>query len=150
MTRMSNDQFNDDRYCIACGANNPQGLHLSFHWEGDDYVCDFVPQRVHQGWAGVVHGGIVATLLDEGMNHMLCYSFGPVVTAELNVRYRKPTRVGVPVRVRARSTGQRKRLHNAEAEVVLADGTVVASATAKFMQVEGSLSPGRAHDPKNV
>ncbi len=139
---MSPTQFNDDRWCMACGEENPQGLRLEFRWEGEDCVCDFVPARVHQGWAGVVHGGILATLLDEIMNQALCLTVGPVVTAQLNVRYRKPAPTGESLRVCGRVTGGRGKLHDAEAEVTLPDGTVVASATAKLMEVEGTLDGG--------
>lgn len=139
---MSPTQFNDDRWCMACGKKNPQGLHLEFRWEGEDMVCDFVPARVHQGWAGVTHGGILATLLDEIMNQALCRTVGPVVTAQLNVRYRKPAPTGESLRVCGRATSGRGKLHEASAEVTLPDGTVVASATAKLMEVEGSLGDG--------
>lgn len=142
---MSRTTVADDRWCIACGENNPWGLHLRFRWEGDDLVSDFVPQRVHQGWAGVTHGGVLCILLDEVMNNLLCYTVGAVVTAELSVRFRNPAPVGVPVQVRARLTGSRMRLHQAEAEAVLPDGTVLATGTAKLMQVEGDLS-GRRPD----
>jgi len=137
---MARDRFDDDRWCFACGTNNPYSLHLKFRWEGDDYVCDFVPQRVHQGWAGVVHGGILCTLLDEGMNTMLCHTVGAVVTAELRVRFRNPAPIGVPIQVRARLVSSRLRLHETEAEAALADGTVLATATGKMMQVEGEIA----------
>ncbi len=136
---MAPTQFNDDGWCMACGKDNPQGLHLKFRFEGDDCVCDFVPARVHQGWAGVVHGGILATLLDEIMNQALYPTVGPVVTAQMSVRYRKPAPTGESLRVCGRVTGGRGKLHEAEAEVVLPDGTVAASATAKLMEVEGNL-----------
>ena len=136
---MSELYLTDDGWCVACGPNNPWGLHLNFRWEGDDYVCDFVPQRVHQGWAGVTHGGILCILLDEVMNRMLCDDGTPVVTAELRVRFRKPAPTGVPLRMRARVVSSRGRLYDTEAEATLHDGTTVATATAKMMQVEGDF-----------
>lgn len=123
----------DDKWCFACGPENPHGLHLSFRFEGDEYVCDFIPQRCHQGWAGVVHGGIIATLLDETMNRMLCDSGTPVVTADLQVRFKHPAPVGAPLQVRARIRERRKSLVRAEAEATLADGTVVATAQSRLM-----------------
>lgn len=128
--------LSDDKWCFACGPENPHGLHLSFRFEGDECVCDFIPQRCHQGWAGVVHGGIVATLLDETMNRMLCDSGTPVVTADLHVRFKHPAPVEVPLQVRARVRERRKSLVTAEAEVVLADGTVAATAESKLMAGE--------------
>ena len=137
---MSQPSVSDDQWCFACGPENPHGLHLQFRWEGDDYVCDFVPERVHQGWAGVTHGGIISTLLDEVMTRMLCTDDAAVVTAELKVRFRSPAPTGEPLQLRARSVGGRLRLHQAEAEATLKDGTVVATATAKLMEVEGDMS----------
>lgn len=126
----------DDRWCFACGPDNPHGLHLNFRFEGDEYVCDFLPQRQHQGWAGVVHGGIVATLLDEAMTRMLWDTGTNAVTADLHVRLRRPAQVGIPLQVRARVRNRRKSLVHAEAEVLLSDGTVVATAQSRLMLEE--------------
>jgi uncharacterized protein (TIGR00369 family) len=126
----------DDRWCFACGPDNPHGLHLAFRFEGDDYVCDFVPQRCHQGWAGVVHGGIIATLLDEAMTRMLWDTGTNAVTADLHLRLSRPAQVGIPLQVRARVRNRRKSLVEAEAEALLSDGTVVATAQSKLLMEE--------------
>ncbi|MGD9495554.1 MAG: PaaI family thioesterase [Armatimonadota bacterium] len=136
---MSNGIWRDDNWCLACGEDNPHGLHLKFRREGEDYVSDFTPQRYHQGWAGVVHGGVLAILLDEAMNDMLSRNGEPVATAELTVRYHRPARVGVPLQVRARLARARPPLYQAEAEVTDAEGTLVATGTAKLMRIEADL-----------
>ena len=136
---MGDAAWSDDHWCLACGSDNPQGLKLQFRWEGDDYVCDFTPQRVHQGWAGVVHGGLLVTLLDEAMNHMLSHNAEPVATAELTVRFRRPAPVGVPLRVRARRTRARPPLFEAEGEITDSDGAVVATGTGKMMRIEADI-----------
>ena len=59
-----------DGKCFACGADNPIGLKLQFECEGDDYVTRFLTAEEHSGWAGLVHGGLLATLLDEVMVRM--------------------------------------------------------------------------------
>ena len=51
--------------CFVCGVNNPIGLHLDFWMDGEQVWTDFTPGREHQGYPGVMHGGLVATLLDE-------------------------------------------------------------------------------------
>ncbi len=137
---MADVQWSDDNYCIACGEDNPQGLHLKFHSEGDDYVCEFTPQRVHQGWQGIVHGGILATLLDEAMNHLLSHHGVPVATAELKVRYRRPARVGERVQVRARLLSERPPLWTAEGEIIDPRGETIATGTAKLMRVAGEAA----------
>lgn len=138
--QMSEVTWSDDNWCVACGEDNPRGLHLQFRHEGDDYVCDFTPERFHQGWKGIVHGGILATLLDEAMNHMLSHNGEPVATAELTVRYRRPVKVGEPLQVRARLVRSRPPLYVAEAKIVDAAGQVVAEAGAKLMRVEAAVA----------
>src|SRR5215471_15613051 len=58
----------DYQGCFACGARNPSGLHLIFRREGDEIVTEYTPEPVFQGFPGVAHGGIIATLLDETLN----------------------------------------------------------------------------------
>ena len=124
-----------DNYCFACGPANPKGLHLTFRFEGDEYVCDFVPAREYQGWDDILHGGIVATVLDEVMTRILWEQGISAMTAELTVRLKKPVPVGQPATARARITQRRKRLYETEAEIVLADGTVAATGQGKFLAV---------------
>jgi uncharacterized protein (TIGR00369 family) len=124
----------DDRWCFACGPDNPHGLHLAgFHEEGEYHVVRFVPQRPHQGWQGVTHGGIVATLLDEVMTRLLYDRGEEAVTAELTVRYRQPLPTGEAVEARARERERRGRLVRLEAELRTEGGALVASGEGKFM-----------------
>jgi uncharacterized protein (TIGR00369 family) len=124
----------DDRWCFACGRENPHGLHLSgFREEGEDYVCDFTPERHHQGWAAITHGGIVSTLLDEMMTRAIWTRGTDVVTAEMTVRFRQPVPTGTPLQLRARIVAARGRLITARAEVLLSDGTTAAESDGKFI-----------------
>jgi uncharacterized protein (TIGR00369 family) len=126
----------DDRWCFACGTDNPYGLHLSgFHDEGEDYVCEFTPERHHQSWAGLTHGGILSTLLDEVMVRMVRARVGHAVTAEVTVRFRQPVPTGSELQLRARMLSQRGKLALTEGEVRLPDGQIAAQANAKFMLV---------------
>ncbi len=136
---MSNEERPElvaDNYCFACGPANPKGLHLTFRFEGDEYVCDFTPAPEYQGWDDIVHGGIVATVLDEVMTRILYETGINAMTAELTVRLKKPVPTGRPATARARVVGARKRLYRTEAELRLADGTVAATATGKFLVVK--------------
>jgi uncharacterized protein (TIGR00369 family) len=127
-------KLKDDRWCFACGPENPHGLHLQgFHTEGERHVVEFVPQRHHQGWESVTHGGIVATLLDEIMTRLLYDRGQPAVTAELTVRYHRPLPTGEKVRAEAWVAGQRHRLARTQAEIRTATGELIASAQGKFM-----------------
>jgi len=125
-----------DNYCFACGPANPKGLHLTFRFEGDAYVCDFTPAKEYQGWDDIMHGGIVATVLDEVMTRILWEKGISAMTAEMTVRLKKPVPIGRPATARARITEARKRLYLTEAELLLADGSVAATATGKFLVVD--------------
>ena len=125
-----------DNYCFACGRANPKGLHLTFRFEGDEYVCDFTPAREYQGWTDILHGGIVSTVMDEVMTRLLWERGISAMTVELTIRLKRPAPVGRPMTARARLVSQRKRLYETEAELTLEDGTVAATATGKFLQVE--------------
>ena len=127
----------DDRWCFACGIENPHGLHLAgFREEGGWYICDFVPARHHQGWAGITHGGILSTLLDEMMTRVIWARGIDAVTAELTVRFRRPVETGIALQLRAQIVSERGRLTVTRAEALLPDATVAAEAEGKFIVVK--------------
>ena len=125
-----------DNYCFACGQANPKGLHLTFRFEGEEYVCEFTPEQEYQGWTQILHGGIVATVLDEVMTRALWERGMAAMTVELTIRLKRPVPIGEPVTARSRLVSTRKRLCETEAELVLADGTIAATATGRFLRVE--------------
>lgn len=131
-----------DTFCFACGKDNPFGLHMQFAEEGEDYVCRWTPQPHHQGWHKILHGGLVSTLLDEVMTWRLVSRGINAVTAEMTVRLKAPTPLDQELTIRARVVRQRRRLYELGAEIVLPDGTVTATATAKMMEIEGGESAG--------
>jgi acyl-coenzyme A thioesterase PaaI-like protein len=126
-------RWQHDDYCFACGERNPIGLHLEFAYGEEGGEARFAPQRAHQGFRGTMHGGLVATLLDETMAHAVISSCGPAVTADLHIRLRGGVRTGRPVFLRGRVTGHHGRLILAEAEVLTEGGEVLAQAEGKFM-----------------
>ena len=127
-------KLQDDRWCFACGPDNPHGLRLSdFHFEGDKYAFTFTAQKRHQGWAGITHGGIVATLLDEAMTRMLWELDTPAVTAEITIRYRQPLSIGQSAIGHAWISDRRGRLIQCEAELMLPDEVLIASAQGKLL-----------------
>jgi len=124
-----------DDMCFACGKGNPIGLKLDFRFDGEEYVTEFEVRPEYQGWAGIVHGGLLATVLDETMARLLWEKELNAITGRLNVRYHDRLSVGESVTVRARITKQRSPLVEISAEAAKADGTVVAQATAVSMEV---------------
>ena len=129
-------QLQADDYCFACGKDNPSGLKMKFTEEGADYVCRWRPSPHHQGWSKILHGGLVSTLLDEVMTWRLASRGVDAVTAEITVRLKQPTPLDQELTIRARIASQRRRLYQVEGEITLPDGTVTATATAKFLEAE--------------
>jgi uncharacterized protein (TIGR00369 family) len=121
--------------CFACGKNNPIGLKLAFRFEGEEYVTEFEVRPEYQGWTGLVHGGLLATVLDEIMARMLWEKNLNAITGRLSVRYHKPVSVGDRLQVRGRITKHRSPLIETSAEAVNGEGAVVAEATAVSMEV---------------
>lgn len=113
----------DYQLCFACGKRNPFGLHMEFRQEGDTVVSDFLPQKEHQGFPGVIHGGIVATVMDEALNRTSMLSKHPAwtMTGRLEVRYRQYVPYGKLLRVRASLEMERGRMVQAKALLTLAD-----------------------------
>jgi len=105
--------------CFACGAGNKHGLHLEFKDDPKGCSCDVsIPPRF-QGYEGVVHGGIVATMLDAAMVHSLRGQDGDApVTCRLEVRYLRAVPPGKNITVNARRKGKRGRIVLADAELV--------------------------------
>ena len=117
--------------CFVCGVDNPLGLKLAFYETGPDEVtATFTPDTDYQGYPGVLHGGIVATLLDEvgGRVVMIGDHSRFMMTAKIEIKYRQPTPLGQPLKVVGRLLKRRGRLALAHAELCLPDGTVSAEA----------------------
>ena len=114
--------------CFVCGENNPGGLHLNFEIDKDKQTLKttFIASTTFQGWDGIVHGGIISTLLDEAMSK-LSFELGyNAVMASLEVRFKKPAPILEPLHVYGEITEVSKRLVKAKARVVKQDGTILA------------------------
>ena len=137
----------DDGKCFACGPYAEGGIGLRFVPDGDLRVraeTELAPR--FQGWAGVAHGGIVMTLLDEGMAHACAAAGERGMTAEVKVRFRKPVPLGAPLVVRGVVAERRSRALRVQAAVELPDGTVLAAAEGTFMSA-GPLGKPRLGSP---
>jgi uncharacterized protein (TIGR00369 family) len=125
-----------DGRCFGCGERNLEGLGMRFEDRGSEAVCEFdVPER-YQSWQGMVHGGVVALMLDEAVGWAGWHAGHPGLTGKLEVRYRQPLAVGARVRVVGRVERVRRTLVYASAFIErLADGARVAEATATLMTI---------------
>lgn len=125
----------DDNWCFVCGRLNPIGLKLDFVDEGDEYVTYFTPSKEHQGWAGVTHGGIVSTLLDEVMARKIHVQGIKAVTGEIGVRFRKPALVGTRIRFAGKVLSESGRVIYTSGRATDEAGNVLAEATGKIVKV---------------
>ena len=128
-------ELRGDHYCFACGKNNPIGLHLNFKIIDDRFVATKTLSREYQSYPGIVHGGIVSTMLDEAMGGLIVERGEKAVTAKMELRYRKPTPVGEPVTVTGWEESRRRNMVITKGTITLSDGSIAAEATATMMIV---------------
>jgi acyl-coenzyme A thioesterase PaaI-like protein len=137
------ERFAPSNACFGCGPANPRGLRIrSFPTDGE-LVCDWIPEKHHEAFPGVLNGGIVGALLDCHSNWTAIWalmqrdglSAAPCcVTAEYAVKLRRPTPTGGPVRVRAHAV----KLEGDRVEVegsLEAGGKVCATSRGVFVRV---------------
>ncbi|GAB4544078.1 MAG: PaaI family thioesterase [Anaerolineae bacterium] len=128
----------NSRGCFGCGVENSSGLRLRFYNDGiGEAHANVIFEDQHQGYPGIAHGGVVATALDEAMvRSVLSGDFARLYyTARIEVRYRQPVPLNVPLIVRGKVEKDRGRIVNAIAEVVLPNGLVAAEASGTLVQV---------------
>jgi uncharacterized protein (TIGR00369 family) len=132
------EQFNDDNYCFVCGAKNPMGLKLNFHYDekNDEMVSNTVFPRHFQGWQGVLHGGLISTVLDEIMIKAAAQKGLKCVTAELNIKFKKPALLKKELTIKGKVNDRRRRIVLTEGCVLDSDGTTIATANGKFVTVD--------------
>lgn len=133
------------RGCIVCGRDNRHGLHLHLRVDEQTGIvtCPFTPRSEHIGFEGIVHGGVLSTVLDEAM--VWCATWAGkrfCVAGELNVRFRHSARVGHDLAIEARVVSVRSRLIEAEGFILDGSGKVLVDATGKYVPV----SPARNLD----
>jgi acyl-coenzyme A thioesterase PaaI-like protein len=131
-------EFQDNHRCFVCGRHNPHGLHLEFEPEGVSGArTTYIIPEQFQGFAGIAHGGILATILDECMVNTVWLRGSTAVTARLEVRLRRPVGVGERVTFRAQVVRESSRGFEVISHAALDDGTVIADGKALLVKVGG-------------
>lgn len=138
------NQQASSRDCFVCGVENDAGLHMHF-FETETSPVEVtarytVPAR-YQGYPGVVHGGIIAAMLDEVTSRTIFRGDPPrfVVTARLDVRYRKPVPVETPLRLTGRVVEEKGRVITVAGEIYGPGDTLLAEAQAVIVEVDPSF-----------
>jgi acyl-coenzyme A thioesterase PaaI-like protein len=120
-------------FCFACSASNPMGLALRHTTALDGSVsAPFIGNCALEGYPGVLHGGIVATLLDGAMTNCLFARGIRALTAELKVRYRAPVLAAEELKVRAWLESSRHGLFELRSEITQG-GRLKARANGRFI-----------------
>ena len=128
-------ELRDNQRCYVCGKDNPAGLQAGFEVDKNARTITgrFTPRQEHEGWQGIVHGGIVATLLDEAMVKLAAHLGIPAVSAEITVKFRAPAAPGEELVISGRIVKEANRL--IEAEATVSKGLiVVAEAKGKLLK----------------
>ena len=137
-----------DGLCFGCGQNNPIGLKLDFKWDGKTARAEFIPTEFYQGWSGIVHGGITATILDEAMGQAIRFNGLNCVTARMQVSYKQPILTDDNLVITGSISRNNKRFVEAEAKISLPDGTLMAEGTATYVNMDYPNS-NQEKKPKN-
>ena len=125
--------------CLVCGRDNPHGLRLDLHVEPESSVVRvrFVPRSEHIGFEGIVHGGVLATVLDEAMVWAATWAGRRFcVAGEMTIRFRSSAGVGEPLRVEAKVESARPRLVATSGTIHDDSGRLVATASGKYVPVD--------------
>ncbi len=133
---MKERKFETYGNCFVCGKNNPNGLRLNFEIDQEKKTLrtTFVASPTFQGWDGIVHGGIISTLLDEAMAKLV-YELGyQSVTASLEIKFKKPAPILEPLLVHGEITEVNRRLIRAKARVTKEDGTILAEGRSSLLR----------------
>ena len=122
--------------CFGCGQANATGLRLEFLLASDGAVVSLpVVPEAFEGHPGFLHGGIIATLLDEAMSKAVRALGTPSMTRRMEVEYLRPVPSGAPLRIEGRVVRNEGRKHWAEAVVVNAEETALARGKGLFIEI---------------
>ncbi len=121
--------------CFICGKDNPVGLKLIFQYGENSAFTKIKLSRNYEGYPSVIHGGIVAALLDEVMAKAILNKGVEAVTVEINLKYKSPLEVEKEYFLSSKIIKMKSKIVLCEASIVSLDGKLVAEADGKFFIV---------------
>ncbi|MCF6178343.1 MAG: PaaI family thioesterase [Geopsychrobacter sp.] len=139
MTEGENLQVEADSGCFVCGLDNPAGLQIQLKVDSQNSSASsqLSLDARFQGWQGVIHGGILATLLDEVAIYACRGQGEQFVTTGINVRYRKPVPVDCAIDLSAKVVEVRRKIYKVESRIEIS-GVLYAAAEVQVMCLDGS------------
>jgi len=135
MKKISNPYSSVEGYnCFGCSKTNSLGLRLNFLEYDEGLMCEWLPEEQFQGWVGVLHGGIQATLLDEIASWVVFVKCGiSGVTSELKVRYKKPVKMtGKPIKLKGELREMQRNIAVIDCYLYDSEGILCAQAECKY------------------
>jgi acyl-coenzyme A thioesterase PaaI-like protein len=135
---MRDIDLEDDQWCIMCGEKNPHGMKLKFNLNKEKLSASakFISSKYLQGFNNVVHGGVIAALLDEIIAQASIAGGLKTLTAEIIVRYKKIVPINTEIVVEGKITSRNRRLIQGEGALLLPDGSIAATAQAKLVPID--------------
>jgi uncharacterized protein (TIGR00369 family) len=129
--------------CFGCGKDNPCGVKLEFKYDGEKVTASYSPQKVHMGFKGVVHGGVVTALLDEAMWWAVAAIHKEnTFTVKIEVEFKQPLEEGKTYTVEGKVAEERKgRIFLAEGYVLDSGGNICAQSKATFLKAPKKTMP---------
>lgn len=134
-------ELRDDGVCFVCGEKNPIGLKLRLRTDPErgESAAEVTFRDDFQGWTKVVHGGLLAAVLDEALIYAAGAKGHICVTGEMTVRYVKPASTGVAYALRGRFLEDKGRVVLAESSLCDGEGQEIARASGKLFKVPGKV-----------
>jgi uncharacterized protein (TIGR00369 family) len=121
-------------HCFACGELNEIGLHLALKFESGKCHVELTIPNLYEGWEGLVHGGIVCTVLDEVTAWALIDHDSWGVTARMSVDFKRPVLVGQAIRAEGWIVESKRRIHRTAGHILDAEsGVVLATSEATYV-----------------
>ncbi len=125
--------------CFICGCDNKAGADVLFVKTEKGVEAKYLTQKKHNSYKGIIHGGVIAALLDECIGWAVCIEEKTMcVTAELNIRYKEALPVDTDVTVSGFASPQpegKKRYGSGYGHISDESGKIYASAEGKFFPV---------------
>jgi acyl-coenzyme A thioesterase PaaI-like protein len=128
-------ELKNNQRCYVCGKENPAGLQVAFEIDKNARTITgcFTPKKEHEGWEGIVHGGVITALLDEAMVKLAAHLGIPAVSAEISVKFKNPAAAADTLTISGRITKEARRLIEGEATVTKGL-VIVAEAKGKLLK----------------
>lgn len=141
----------NSRYCFVCGVQNQYGLNMVFYTDGPGRTkAEYTIPEVFQGYTGIAHGGVVAAILDEAAGRTVMGEENPrrvVVTARMDVRYRRPVPVSQPLLITGELLEEKGKVVKARSKIINQQGLLLAEADVTLVEIPAELKEQISWEP---